>query len=87
MDNVSNVADNVNDVADTAKEFIPSMQVMSKSFADSAKIFTYFNLIATAAGIAANVVLAYQGIKVLRLIDARLKDIATSVAAQTALIA
>jgi len=87
MDNVSNVADNVNDLADRAKEFIPSMQVMGKSFADSAKIFTYFNSIATAAGIGANVVLAYQGIKVLRLIDVHLKDIATSVAAQTALIA
>jgi hypothetical protein len=87
VDNVNNVADNVKDVVDTVKKFIPSMQVMGKSFADSAKIFTNFNSIAMAAGTGANVVLAYQGIKVLQLIDARLKDIASSVAAQTALIA
>ena len=35
---------------------------------------------ATAVGIGANIILAYQGIKVLRLIiDARLKDMATTV--------
>ncbi|WYZ43617.1 hypothetical protein EsH8_VII_000053 [Colletotrichum jinshuiense] len=92
--NVRDVVDNVNDVitktsnvADAAKKFVPSIQVMGKSFADSAAIFNYFNSIATAAGIGASIILAYQGIKVLALIDARLKDISTSLAAQTALIA
>ncbi|KAI3333441.1 hypothetical protein F4824DRAFT_242439 [Ustulina deusta] len=81
------VMDNVNKVADNVNKFTPSMQVMVKSFADSAKIFTYFSSIATAAGIGANIILAYQGIQVLQLLEHHLKDMATSLAAQTALIA
>ncbi|TGJ81888.1 hypothetical protein E0Z10_g6865 [Xylaria hypoxylon] len=98
MDNVSNVADDLNSGVTTAldvvnkakvlaKAFVPSIQVMGKSFADSATIFACFNSIATTAGIGANIVLAYQGIKVLQLIDAHLKGMATSLAAQTALMA
>ncbi|KAF2966418.1 hypothetical protein GQX73_g7125 [Xylaria multiplex] len=98
MDDVRNVADDLNngaikalDVVNKAKvlakTFVPSIQVMGKSFADSAAIFTSFNSIATVAGIGANIVLAYQGIKVLQLIDAHLKGMATSLAAQTALMA
>jgi hypothetical protein len=87
MGDASNVASDVNDIVSKAKEFIPSIQVIGGSMADSARIFVAFNVIATAAGIAANVVQTYQGIKVLQLIDARLKDMATSLAAQTALIA
>ncbi|KAI0381424.1 hypothetical protein F5Y04DRAFT_81886 [Hypomontagnella monticulosa] len=86
-ENVKNMAGEVKKLASEAMQFVPSMQVIGASFADSAKIFTYFSSIATAAGIATNVVQVYQGIQVLRLIDARLKDMATSLAAQTALIA
>ncbi|KAH6843394.1 hypothetical protein B0I37DRAFT_217218 [Chaetomium sp. MPI-CAGE-AT-0009] len=87
LGDINTLASNVNSAVTTAKHFIPSMQVMGGSLADSAKIFVNFNLIATAAGIGANIVQTYQGIKVLQLIDARLKDMATSLAAQTALIA
>lgn len=72
--NASNVTDKVNNVAAKVEKFIPSMQVMGRSLADSAKIFTYFSSIATAAGIGANIILAYQGVKVLQLIDTRLQD-------------
>jgi hypothetical protein len=92
--NVSEVAGNLNDfipraskVADSIDQFIPSMQVMGQSLCDSARIFTYFNMIATSVGIGANLVLTYQGIQVLQLIETRLKEISTSLAAQTALIA
>ncbi|KAI0439236.1 hypothetical protein F4803DRAFT_54559 [Xylaria telfairii] len=98
LDDAGNAADDMDDgitkaldVAKKVKElavaFVPSMQVMGQSFADSAKIFTCFSSIATTAGIGANIVLAYQGLKVLQLIDAHLKSMATSLAAQTALIA
>jgi len=87
VDNVGNVAGNINDIVEKAKEFVPEMQVMGKSFAYSAKIFLHFNSIAAAAGIGTSIVLAYQGFKVLQLIDSRLKDIGTHLAAQTALIA
>ncbi|KAJ2985850.1 hypothetical protein NUW58_g5314 [Xylaria curta] len=92
--NVDDAAETINsgatfalDVANKAMQFVPAMQVMGRSFADSARIFTCFNAIATTAGIGANIVLAYQGLKVLKLIDAHLKNIATNLDAQTALIA
>lgn len=47
---MNNVAAKALDVADKANEFIPLIQVIGESFADSAKIFTYFSYIATAAG-------------------------------------
>ncbi|KPM37501.1 hypothetical protein AK830_g9043 [Neonectria ditissima] len=78
---------NVNSAAQNLNHFIPAMQVMGRSICDSAKIFTYFNVAAITVGIGANVVPTYQGVKVLQLIAARLKDISTSLAAQTALIA
>ncbi|KAF7553372.1 hypothetical protein G7Z17_g3658 [Cylindrodendrum hubeiense] len=78
---------NVNNAAATLNHFIPVMQVMGKSISDSAKIFTYFNVAALTIGIGANVVPTYQGVQVLQLIAARLKDISTSLAAQTALVA
>ncbi|RWA05403.1 hypothetical protein EKO27_g9705 [Xylaria grammica] len=88
LDGVATKAiDVVNKIKVVAKAFIPSMQVMGKSAADSAAIFVQFNSIATAAGIGANIVLAYQGVKVLQLIEAHLKDMASSLAAQTALMA
>ncbi|GAB1317167.1 Nipped-B-like protein B [Madurella fahalii] len=87
VDNVGVVVDSVSKAAAKVGAFIPSMQVMGRSFADSARIFASFNSIAMTAGIAANVVVAYQGVQVLQLIDARLKDMAASLAAQTALIA
>lgn len=87
VDEVGEVLDKVQHVADKVRAFIPSMQVMGRSFADSARIFASFSSLATAAGIAANTVVAYQGVKVLQLIDARLRDMAASLAAQTALIA
>ncbi|KAI2628196.1 hypothetical protein GGS21DRAFT_247243 [Xylaria nigripes] len=74
-------------VAQKIRQFTPSMQVMGKSFADSAKIFAAFSSMAAAAGIGGNIVLTYQGIKALQIIDARLKDMAASLAAQTALTA
>ncbi|KAI1278346.1 hypothetical protein F5Y07DRAFT_397904 [Xylaria sp. FL0933] len=79
--------ENVNSVVDNVNKFIPSMQVMGKSFADSATIFTCFSSIATAAGIGANIVLAYQGVQVLQLMEHHLKNMASSLAAQTALTA
>ncbi|PKS11123.1 hypothetical protein jhhlp_002884 [Lomentospora prolificans] len=87
VDDVNDLVSKISDVANRAKQFVPSMQVMGKSFADSVKIFAQFNSIATAAGIGANIILAYQGVKAIQLIDARLKDMAASLAAQTALIA
>ncbi|KAI8627873.1 hypothetical protein F5Y19DRAFT_486494 [Xylariaceae sp. FL1651] len=87
MSNMNGMAPTASDVVDKVMEFIPAIQVIGRSFADCAKIFTNFNSIATAAGIGANIVLTYQGIKVLQLIDTRLKDMATSLAAQTTLIA
>ncbi|KAK7419593.1 hypothetical protein QQX98_003184 [Neonectria punicea] len=78
---------NVNAAAEALNHFIPSMQVMGRSICDSAKIFTYFNVAAISVGIGANLVPTYQGVQVLQLIAARLKDISTSLAAQTALIA
>ncbi|KAH8680186.1 hypothetical protein BGZ61DRAFT_456378 [Ilyonectria robusta] len=78
---------NVNSAAETLNHFIPAMQVMGQSICDSAKIFTYFNMAAITVGIGANIVPTYQGVQVLQIIAARLKDISTSLAAQTALIA
>ncbi|KAH7127772.1 hypothetical protein B0J13DRAFT_564501 [Dactylonectria estremocensis] len=78
---------NVNTAAAQINHFIPAMQVMGKSICDSAKIFTYFNMAAITVGIGANIVPTYQGVQVLQLIAARLKDIATTLAAQTALLA
>ncbi|RSL47293.1 hypothetical protein CEP54_013462 [Fusarium duplospermum] len=91
---LGNAVTNVNDfiskasgVADSVQKFIPEMQVMGNSLCDSMKIFGYFNMAATTIGIGANLVLTYQGIQALRLIAAKLDDIATSLAAQTALTA
>ncbi|KAI5922921.1 hypothetical protein F4810DRAFT_228209 [Camillea tinctor] len=92
--NMTIVADGVNELipkaaqlAKQAKYFIPSMQVVGRSLCDSAKIMTSFNSIATSVGIGANMVLTYQGVQVLELIAARLKDINATLAAQTAMIA
>lgn len=74
-------------IVDRVESFIPTMQVMGKSFCDTVKLLTTFNTIATTVGIGANVVLTYQGVQALQLIAARLKDISTALAAQTALIA
>lgn len=74
-------------VADDLHEFIPSMQVMGRSLCDSVKIFASFNTIAMTVGIAANVVMTYQGVQALQLIAARLQDISATLAAQTALMA
>ncbi|KAH8896337.1 hypothetical protein GQ53DRAFT_640240 [Thozetella sp. PMI_491] len=84
---ISVMADNAVSVAGKAQEFIPSMQVMGKSFANSAKIFACFSSVATVAGIGMNVVVAYQGLQVLQLIEGHLKGMAASLAAQTALAA
>ncbi|KAI1823527.1 hypothetical protein F4861DRAFT_539964 [Xylaria intraflava] len=81
------VVNNTNNLTAKVREYTPSMQVMGESFADSAKIFAAFSSMATVAGIGANIVLTYQGVKALQLIDARLKDMAASLAAQTALMA
>lgn len=83
----SNDAPAVQGVAEKTLGFVPSMQVMGRSFVDSASIFTTFSSAATVAGIGANVVLVYQGIKVLQLIKEQLENMATSLAAQTALLA
>lgn len=92
VDHAHGVVDKINDFLPRASEvahqidrFIPSMQVMGRSFADSAKIFGHFNVIATSVGIAANVALTYQGVQALQLIAAKLQDISVSLAAQTAL--
>ncbi|WAO93639.1 Hypothetical protein NCS54_01119100 [Fusarium falciforme] len=85
--NVNDFVSKASGVADSVQNFIPEMQVMGKSLCDSVKIFGYFNMAATTIGIGANLVLTYQGIQALRLIAAKLDDISTSLAAQTALIA
>ncbi|KAI1436556.1 hypothetical protein GGR50DRAFT_229180 [Xylaria sp. CBS 124048] len=87
LNNANSLTSRAADIVDKVKEFTPSIQVMGASFADSIKIFAAFSSMATSAGIAANIVLTYQGVKALQLIDARLKDMATSLAAQTALTA
>lgn len=78
---------NAGRLAQSMKKFIPSVQVMDHSFCDSSRLFNSFNTIANTAGIAANVVLTYQGVQALELIAARLQDIANILRAQTALLA
>ena len=72
-------------VADSIERFMPSIQVMGQSFCDSAKIFSHFNIITTTVKIGAELVLVYQGVQALRLMNDTLKTISTSLAAQTAL--
>ncbi|CAI4214361.1 unnamed protein product [Parascedosporium putredinis] len=71
VDDVEDLVSKISDVAAKAIQFVPSMQIVGKSFADSAKIFASFSSIASAAGIGVNIVLAYQGLSAVRLIDAR----------------
>jgi len=92
--NANETASNLNDfipkasaMLDRVDAFVPSIQIMGQSFCDTVKILTSFTTIATTVGIGANVVLTYQGTQALHLIAARLKDVSTSLAAQTALIA
>ncbi|KAI1505085.1 hypothetical protein F5X99DRAFT_369478 [Biscogniauxia marginata] len=92
--NMTVIADGVNELipkaaqmAKQARHFIPSIQIVGRSLCDSAKIVTSFSTIATTVGIGANAVLTYQGVQVLELIAARLKDINATLAAQTAMIA
>jgi hypothetical protein len=92
IDRANKVANNIHDLlpqvhklADRINQFVPSIQVMGRSFCDSVKIISYFNVSATSVGIAANVVLTYQGVQALELIAAKLQDISVSLAAQTAL--
>ncbi|KAJ4300813.1 hypothetical protein N0V90_002901 [Kalmusia sp. IMI 367209] len=92
--NANETATNLNDfipkaskIVDRIESFVPSMQVMGRSFCDTVRILTTFSTIANTVGIGANVVLTYQGVQALHLIAARLKDVSTSLAAQTALIA
>jgi prophage DNA circulation protein len=94
MYNANETAGNLNDfipkaskIADRLEAFVPSMQVMGRSFVDTIKIFNTFNTIATTVGIGANVVLTYQGVQALHLIAAQLKEVSTALAAQTALLA
>jgi hypothetical protein len=77
----------ISGAVDRVDAFVPTMQVMGKSFCDTVKLLSTFNTIATTVGIGANIVLTYQGVQALQLIAARLKDISSSLAAQTALIA
>lgn len=74
-------------IVDRIESFVPTMQVMGQSFCDTIKLLSTFNTIATTVGIGANIVLTYQGVQALQLIAARLKDISSALAAQTALIA
>lgn len=94
VNKINQAADELNDflpraskVAKCVEQFVPSMQVMGQSLCDTAKVFTYFGLIATSVGIAANLVLVYQGVQVLQLMATSLQDISNRVAAHTALIA
>lgn len=94
MFNANETAGNLNDfipkaskLLDRMEAFVPSMQVMGRSFCDTVKIFSAFNTIATTVGIGANIVLTYQGVQALHLIAAHLKDMSTALAAQTALLA
>jgi prophage DNA circulation protein len=94
MYNANETAGNLNDfipkaskIVDRIEAFVPSMQVMGRSFVDTIKIFNTFNTIATTVGIGANVVLTYQGVQALHLIAAQLKEVSTALAAQTALLA
>ncbi|KAK1756756.1 hypothetical protein QBC47DRAFT_443359 [Echria macrotheca] len=70
-----------------AEQFIPSIQIMARSFGDSVRLATQFSLNASAVGIASNLVITYQGVRALHLIAAKLDDISTALAAQTALTA
>jgi len=74
-------------VDSAATNFIPSMQIMAQSFADSVRLATRFQLAATAVGIGANTILTYQGVKALHLIAEKLENISTALHAQTALTA
>ncbi|KAJ4351627.1 uncharacterized protein N0V89_006970 [Didymosphaeria variabile] len=94
MYNANETAGNLNDfipkaskIVDRIEAFVPSMQVMGRSFCDTVRIFSTFNTIATTVGIGANVVLTYQGVQALHLIATQLKDMSTALAAQTALLA
>ncbi|KAK0619059.1 hypothetical protein B0T14DRAFT_430772 [Immersiella caudata] len=77
----------VSQLVDSANAFIPTMQIMANSVVDSLRLTARFQNIAATAGIGANVILTYQGLKALHLIAAKLEDISTSLAAQTALTA
>ncbi|KAF1972070.1 hypothetical protein BU23DRAFT_508760, partial [Bimuria novae-zelandiae CBS 107.79] len=92
--NANETAQNLNEfipkasnIVDRIEAFVPTMQVMGRSFCDTIKLLSTFNTIATTVGIGANVVLTYQGVQALHLIAAHLKDMSTALAAQTALIA
>ncbi|KAK4443210.1 hypothetical protein QBC34DRAFT_265051, partial [Podospora aff. communis PSN243] len=77
----------VTQLVDSANAFIPTMQIMASSVVDSVRLATRFQSVAATAGIGANVVLTYQGVKALHLIAAKLEDISVALAAQTALTA
>lgn len=85
MYKVAEIGNNVEEGAAAIKKFVPSLQVASQSVCDSVKIFTYFNMIATTAGLGATLVLTYQGIQALNLIATNLKELSNQAAAQTAL--
>ncbi|KAK7192594.1 hypothetical protein DPSP01_006533 [Paraphaeosphaeria sporulosa] len=94
MYNANETAGNLNEfipkaskIVDRLEAFVPSIQIMGRSFCDTVKIFSTFNTIATTVGIGANVVLTYQGVQALHLIAAQLKEVSTALAAQTALLA
>ncbi|KAK5991466.1 hypothetical protein PT974_09748 [Cladobotryum mycophilum] len=87
ISNVASAAQKLGDAGQSINRFVPSMQVMGQSMCDSVKIFAAFSSIATTVGIGTNIIRTYQGMQVLQLIAERLKDISTSMAAQTALIA
>ncbi|KAL2015771.1 hypothetical protein VTK56DRAFT_4862 [Thermocarpiscus australiensis] len=84
---VPKMADAVLTVMEKAYEFIPSMQVMARSFCDTGMILSGFQVAAVTVGIGTNIVLTYQGVQALEKIAAHLQDISTTLAAQTALIA
>ncbi|KAH7313954.1 hypothetical protein B0I35DRAFT_280252 [Stachybotrys elegans] len=87
LQNVRKGTENACQLLDGANQFIPSMQIMGKSFCDNMATFTYFSTIATTAGIGIHAVQTYQGIQALHLIAAKLEDISATLAAQTALTA
>lgn len=84
---VNDFAPRANQMADGLNRFIPAMQVMGQSVADSARIFAYFSMIATTVRIGMNLVQTYQGLQALQLIAAKLQDISAALQAQTALMA
>jgi hypothetical protein len=94
VNKVANLAGNLNDflpkasnLAESMEKCIPTMQLMTKSFCDSTKLLTHFSVALTAMGIGANIIQTYQGNQALELIAARLQEISTTLAAQTALMA